>query len=158
MANLRSAIAHLEDAGVEIVVGSCVYQTHPVDVRSRQDDYFNAALQTRVDQAPPELLELCLSIESRMGRVRRETNEARVIDLDILLYDDQVIRSERLTIPHPRLHVRRFALEPLAEIAPDVIHPVIKKNASKLLAALPADREPPPRRVTDPSWIARQTQ
>jgi len=157
LANLRSAVARLEDAGIEIVAHSSVYETQPVDARSSQDDYYNAVIQTRFDRPPLALLDLCLSIESKMGRIRRETNEARVIDLDILLFGDQVIRSDRLTAPHPRLHVRRFVLKPLAEIAPDVIHPIVKESASELLAALPNDREAAPRHVTDTSWVARQT-
>lgn len=158
LANLQSAVAHLVDAGVEVIAGSCVYQTQPVAVRSPQREYFNAVIRTRVDRTPLDLLELCLTIESRMGRVRRQTNEARVIDLDIILFGDQVIRSERLTVPHPRLHVRRFVLEPLAEIAPDVIQPTHHKSVRELLSELPSFCEPPPRRVTDAGWFLRQTQ
>ncbi len=98
--------------------------------------FINGVFLLETGQAPRQLLETLLLIESRLGRERTIKWGPRTIDLDILFYDDRVIREVDLVIPHPELEKRRFVLEPLSEIAPDLIHPVIKKTISALKEAL----------------------
>ena len=98
--------------------------------------FINGVFLLETGQAPRELLETLLKIESRLGRERTIKWGPRTIDLDILFYDDRVIREVDLVIPHPELEKRRFVLDPLSEIAPDLIHPVIKKTITELKEAL----------------------
>ena len=90
---------------------------------------------------PAELLEFLLGVEKMMGRERRERWGPRVIDLDILIFGQQVINKEALEIPHPRLHERRFVLVPLRDIAPDLRHPLLGKTISQILAELPGEEK-----------------
>lgn len=101
--------------------------------------FLNAALICRTDLTPYELLSELQGIEHELGRQKREKWSSREIDLDILFYDDQIIDTETLTIPHPYISVRDFVLYPLADIAPDWRHPVLHKTTRELLDALPAD-------------------
>jgi 2-amino-4-hydroxy-6-hydroxymethyldihydropteridine diphosphokinase len=98
--------------------------------------FINGVFLLETGQAPRQLLETLLLIESRLGRERTLKWGPRTIDLDILFYDDRVIREVDLVIPHPEMEKRRFVLEPLSEIAPDLIHPVIRKTISALKEAL----------------------
>jgi len=98
--------------------------------------FINGVFLLETGQAPRELLETLLIIEGRLGRERTIKWGPRTIDLDILFYDDRVIREVDLVIPHPELEKRRFVLEPLSEIAPDLLHPVIEKTISELKTAL----------------------
>jgi 7,8-dihydro-6-hydroxymethylpterin-pyrophosphokinase len=93
------------------------------------------------DLRPQTLLEGLLAIERALGRERLQPKGPRLIDIDILLFEDEVINEPGLTIPHPALHQRRFVLEPLVEIAPDLVHPALKKTAQELLAGLSPDRQ-----------------
>lgn len=111
---------------------SAVYETAAWG-KIEQDDYLNQVVSVSTDLPPRELLRLISEIEIRMGRVRKKIWEPRIIDLDILFYGSLVITEERLSIPHPHLHHRRFALTPLADIAPDFLHPVIGKTVRELL-------------------------
>lgn len=115
---------------------SAVFKTEPEGVTG-QDWYANCVAQVRVTQSPSQLLKGLRGIESDMGRVRRERWEARIIDLDILLFGQEVIKSHNLIIPHPLLHKRRFVLEPLFQLAPHLVHPVLKLTISQLLNKLP---------------------
>jgi len=115
------------------------YLTQPVGL----DDpewFLNGVFLLETGQAPRELLETLLKIENRLGRERTGKWSPRTIDLDILFYDDRVIREVDLVIPHPELGKRRFVLEPLSEIAPDSVHPIIGKKISDLKEA-PGIRE-----------------
>ncbi len=103
-----------------------------------QPPFINAVFSLECGMSPQELLALILDIEQKMGRVRGERWGPRLIDLDLLFYGDAVIEEQGLEVPHPRLHERRFVLTPLAEIAPGLVHPVIKKSVLELLAELPA--------------------
>jgi len=137
---LDAAVAALEEAGLAVEVRSSVWTT-PAWPPSDQPDYANAALAADVGgRTPEETLALLMAVERRFGRERRELWAARTLDLDLLDLDGVVQESPGLTLPHPRLHQRRFVLGPLAEIAPDWRHPVTGCSPAALLAAL--DPEP----------------
>jgi len=134
-ATIEAAMGSLAQEAGKIVARSRFYRSSPVPV-STQPWYVNAvaALDTRL--APEELLALLHRIEARLGRVRREPNAARVIDLDLLDYNG-LIRDRPPILPHPRLHARAFVLLPLAEIAPGWKHPGLSLSVEQLIARLP---------------------
>lgn len=121
----------------QLLATAPLLRTAPVDCPPNSADFLNTvvALETALD--PGMLLNALLDIERSLGRVRTAArNEPRVIDLDLLLYGDRIINDEGIVVPHPRMHMRDFVLAPLADIAPDAIHPVLGKNAATLLAEL----------------------
>jgi 2-amino-4-hydroxy-6-hydroxymethyldihydropteridine diphosphokinase len=131
--NLKEAIKRIESSDkISIKKISSVYETEPVGYEN-QPRFLNLALQAETILDPQPLLEQLLSIEEQMGRKRGEKWGPRNIDVDILLYDDLVMESDQLIIPHPRMHQRRFVLVPLAQIAPKLLHPLLKKNVRELL-------------------------
>jgi len=136
---LSAAIDDLAGAGV-IVARSSLYRTEPVGV-ANQPPFVNAVVTLATDLDPEALLDLLLAIERRSGRDRASgaPNGPRTLDLDLLLIDDLVVSSPRLTLPHPALADRRFVLAPLCEIAPDLRHPILDKSMAELLAALPEE-------------------
>jgi 3-oxoacyl-[acyl-carrier protein] reductase len=129
-----TALRHSE--GIEVTRVSPVYETRPVGGPPGQGPYLNAVAEVRTQRGPHDLLALLLNVEQQLGRVRQEKDGPRTIDLDLLCYGDAVIADERLTLPHPRLHERLFVLQPLAQLAPGWIHPVLKRNIADLLAEL----------------------
>ena len=136
-ANLRNAIGRLLELG-DVVEVSSVYETEPVEVAD-QPWFLNCAVAVRTDLKPREFLAGILAIEKSMGRARTQPKGPRLIDIDILLFGQQTINTPQLTVPHPAMAERRFVLEPLAEIAPDVEHPTSRKCISELLKQLPKD-------------------
>lgn len=135
--HLRDAIARLEKVG-RVVAASSFYETEPVEFTD-QPWFVNSAVVLETNVSPDDLLKLLLAIEREMGRDRsREQKKGpRIIDLDILLFGNEVIDTPELTVPHPAMHERRFVLEPLAEIAPNAIHPKLKKTIEQLWRELP---------------------
>ncbi len=132
--NCLRALNLLREAG-RVKKTSSFYGTEPVGFRN-QEDFINAVAELHTDLSAGQLLEACRDIENKLGRSRTLRWGPRTIDLDILLYGDVVMETSDLTIPHPLLASRRFVLVPLCEIAPQVVHPVLQKTASRLLAEL----------------------
>ena len=135
-ANLNDAINRLRALG-EVVTVSSFYETEPVELTS-QPWFLNCVVKLDTEKMPKQLLTGILDVEREMGRRRAQLKGPRNIDIDILLFGTSIVETKGLTIPHPALHERRFVLEPLAEIAPDVRHPVFKKTMRELRDALPA--------------------
>jgi len=132
-ATLRLALRELAtSAGIEDCAASPFYRTAPVDAGG--PDYVNAVARLRTTLAPEALLDLLQALEQRHGRERLYHNAPRTLDLDLLLYGDQVLQNARLTVPHPRMHERAFVLRPLVDLAPDLS--LAQGRAADLLAAL----------------------
>lgn len=133
--NLQTAIDHLRALG-KVVAVSSLYETEPVELTA-QPWFLNCVVKLETEKMPRQLLAAILAIEQQMGRRRSLKKGPRTIDIDILLFGASVIGGKGLTVPHPAMHQRRFVLEPLAEIAPNVCHPVFKQTIRELRDALP---------------------
>lgn len=132
VSNLRHCNTLIEELLGPIVENSSIYETEPWG-KSDQPSFLNQALQIETSLPPMELLSACLTIEKKMGRSRDEKWGARVIDIDIIYFDNQILNSIDLILPHPRMAERKFVLTPLAEINPSFVHPVLLKTNEELL-------------------------
>jgi 2-amino-4-hydroxy-6-hydroxymethyldihydropteridine diphosphokinase len=121
-----------------IIMQSSLYQSQPWGM-DKVPDFFNQVIKVETNISAEELLLILLEIEKKLGRERTEatTYQSRLIDIDILFFNKKMIETATLHIPHPRLHLRKFVLEPLNEIAPDFIHPVLNKTIAELLLDCP---------------------
>ena len=138
LAQLRQARSELNEIG-ELVGASSLYRTAPVGGPPGQTDYLNAVVALKPNTPDPEtLLEELLGLEAGQGRTRAVRWAARPLDLDLLAWDDTVLETPRLTLPHPRMLERAFVLGPLCELAPDWRHPLTRQNACETLASLNA--------------------
>ena len=126
--------------GTSLIEVSSLYETAPLELAD-QDWFINCVAAVRTTLSPQELLQACREVEQFLGRKRSARFGPRTIDLDILFYGDQIIRETDLTIPHPRAHERRFVLEPLAEIAPGMEHPALRKTIPQILQAMKDHQE-----------------
>jgi 2-amino-4-hydroxy-6-hydroxymethyldihydropteridine diphosphokinase len=138
-ANLRDAITRLGTLG-KVTAISSFYETEPIEVTS-QPWFLNCALALDTERTAEKLLEGILAVEQQMGRRRGLDKGPRNIDIDILLFGDAIINQPNLDVPHPAMHLRRFVLEPLAEIAPEARHPLLRRTAKELRDALPTGEQ-----------------
>jgi 2-amino-4-hydroxy-6-hydroxymethyldihydropteridine diphosphokinase len=133
---LARAVESLREV-IHIERVSALYRTEPEGLRE-QPDFHNLVCVGRTSLGPEDVLAALLEIERRAGRVRSVRNAARTLDLDLLAHGDRVVDRPGLRLPHPRLHERRFVLEPLVEVAPGWVHPQLGQTAAELLRRLPA--------------------
>lgn len=131
--NLTKAIQLIEEQLGKIINSSSIYETASWGITD-QPDFLNQVLLVETPLPAEKIMNEILSIENKMGRIRTEKNASRIIDIDILFFNDEVIYKPSLTIPHPEIPNRMFVLIPMNEIAPDLIHPVLKKNIASLLS------------------------
>ncbi len=140
--NIQSALAQLaRTEGISIVRVSSLLENPAVGGPPDSPPFLNAAAELKTTLGSHAVLHHLLEIERALGRVRRERWEPRIIDMDLLLYGEQIISSQELVVPHPLMHERRFVLQPLAEFAPEAVHPVLQMTIAGLLENL--DREAP---------------
>ncbi|MEM6901877.1 MAG: 2-amino-4-hydroxy-6-hydroxymethyldihydropteridine diphosphokinase [Pseudomonadota bacterium] len=136
LAVVEAACTALEQAGATILAQSRWYETHPVPV-SDQPNFINGVVQVAFNGEAEALLTVMHGIEDSLGRQRSVRNAARIVDLDLLAFEQQLCEQPSLILPHPRLHERRFVLQPIVDIDPSWRHPSIGKTAAMLLQALP---------------------
>lgn len=132
---MAQAVQHIGKDIAPVIKTSAVYETQSWG-KADAPDYLNQVIFLKTDMAPDMLLQKILDIENILGRKREEKWGSRTIDIDILFYGQDIITEPGLTIPHPELHKRRFTLEPLSEIAPDMVHPVFNKRIFQLKTEL----------------------
>lgn len=137
--NLGDRVSNLSKCTklIELQIGvvinrSAIYETAPWG-RANQPNFLNQALQVDSNLPPNKLLSTCLAIEKNLGRIRDETWAERIIDIDIIYFDNKIIDTDELKVPHPRMAERKFVLTPLAEISPEFLHPILKKTNRELL-------------------------
>ena len=131
--NLREAILKIEEHIGMVLKSSAVYETAPWGFDA-ENDFLNMVTEVSTSRTPDEIMKQILMIESMLGRDRSQDRySSRVIDIDILLYDNLVIEQKGLKVPHRLMHERKFVLVPLCELAPDMVHPVLKKSMKVLL-------------------------
>ena len=132
--NCKKAIELLKNK-FKLLGVSNFYETEPIP-KSDQPMYINGVISLRTKYLPNEILDILMSIEIDFQRVRKFKNESRVIDLDLLCYNDIVIKTKNLILPHPRMHLRRFVIQPICDINENWVHPILKISAKNLLKTL----------------------
>ena len=132
---LAAAVQSISDSGIEVIKASRLFRTAPVPI-SDQPYFYNCVISVQTNLSPQDLLKTLHAIEHDFGRVRKQQNEARILDLDIIAYNNLIIDDDTIKIPHPRAHQRGFVLYPLFDIAPDWIHPVLQQPLKALVANL----------------------
>lgn len=137
---LKACVSSFEKYDIDVVVCSSIWKSAPVPA-SDQPWYRNAVCRVKTRLTPQELLRTIGHIEYDFGRERTDINAPRTLDLDILCYDDLRVNQDDLVLPHPRMHERAFVLLPLAEIAPNWVHPVLNKTAAQLLETIPQGQD-----------------
>ena len=135
-ANLEQAITQLANLGA-VVRRSAFYETEPMEVTD-QPWFLNCAVELETELMPKQFIAAVLDVERSMGRKRTKKKGPRTIDIDVILFGKSIVEMKGLTVPHPAMHLRRFVLEPMVEIAPEVRHPVFKRSMRELRDALPA--------------------
>lgn len=134
---IRQAIEQLSaNPQVQLEAASSLITTEAQGGPDHQPDFLNGAVKITTTLTADELLELLLQTEDLLGRIRQVKWGPRTIDLDLLLFGDNIIETPRLNVPHPLMHLRRFVLQPLAQIAPDILHPQLRKTIQTLLDGL----------------------
>ena len=131
--NLAMARSLIENELGKIIKVSSIYETAAWGI-TKQPDFLNQVLLIKTKFSPEKMMQLILSIENKMGRVRTQKNASRIIDIDISFFNDEIISNENLTFPHPEIQNRKFAMIPLNEIASDLVHPVFKQSIKNLLS------------------------
>ena len=145
---LQAAMHVLDMKGVEVLKSSRIWLSAPVPFDPEQDWYHNSVIAVETDLPASDLLDLMIGVEEEFGRVRTVKNAPRLLDLDLIAYNDKVIKEgDRLIVPHPRGHERLFVLSPLQEISPDWVHPVTGQNIEEMIQALPEGQEAKPLEV-----------
>ncbi len=135
--NISKAVDSLHILLEDIHVAN-LYRSHAVGF-TEQDDFINTAVRGYTNLSPQELLERIKKLEKKLGRKKRFRWGPREIDIDIIFYDDQIIQTELLELPHPRMHERDFVLQPLTDLQPQLLHPVLNKTVQTLLEELPPE-------------------
>lgn len=135
LGNLRKAIRLLKTSGIRITATSDIFETSPYG-KPDQPRFLNACAIIETDQDGEELLVLLKDIEKQVGRIEREKWGPREIDIDIIFIDQKVVESETLHVPHPEMHKREFVLKPLAQVAPDWIHPVLERTVQEIASEI----------------------
>jgi len=138
--HISRAIQQLSNTpGIQVSRMATIYDTEPLG--PPQPEYLNTVIEMDTTLSPQQLLDALKLLERQLGRVPSTQRwSPRVIDLDVLLYDDRILSEPALTIPHPRMHERRFVLEPLAQLAPTLVHPILHKTVEELLVSLPVEQ------------------
>ncbi len=137
---LRHSVAILQKNGIDVLKSSNIWKSAPVPI-SDQPWYRNAVCQVQTHQTPKDLLKTLLEIEGQVGRVRSYKNAPRILDLDIISYNEEHISEEGVNIPHLKLHERAFVLYPLKEVSPTWVHPVLGVSIDDMIEKLPAGQE-----------------
>ncbi|NOY05714.1 MAG: 2-amino-4-hydroxy-6-hydroxymethyldihydropteridine diphosphokinase [Chlorobi bacterium] len=135
--NLRNAVDRIQECCCQVTRCSSVFETEPWGVNPDQPLFLNAVVEIRTDEKIDELMTRIQNIEQAMGREAKSSDKPRLIDIDVLFFGTSILRNGYVTVPHPRLELRRFVLEPLNELAPDFIHPTLNLPVSRLLQQCP---------------------
>lgn len=152
-ANIEEALKRLHESRIQVQRVSSLYRTEPVGYTA-QPWFANCAAEVMTDLMPLQLVRRCQAIQRQMGRRPGPRNGPRLIDIDVLLYENAVVRSAEVTIPHPRMAERRFVLVPLSEIAADAEHPITRQTIGDMLASAPAASVV---RLREPSRVLRKS-